>query len=64
MHNIRSRGSEDDIYIDMHILVNPNTSVEDSHKLAHDIEVKIKEEINESAQVIVHIEPYYENYRS
>lgn len=64
VHNIRSRGSEDDIYIDMHILVNPNTSVEDSHKLAHDIEVKIKEEINESAQVIVHIEPYYENYRS
>lgn len=63
VHNIRSRGSENDIYIDMHILVNPNISVEDSHKLAHDIEVKIKEEINENAQVIIHIEPYYENYR-
>lgn len=63
VHNIRSRGSENDIYIDMHILVNPNTSVEDSHKLAHDIEIKIKEELNENAQVIVHIEPYYENYR-
>lgn len=64
VHNIRSRGSENDIHIDMHILVDPNTSVEDSHKLAHDIEIKIKEELNENAQVIVHIEPYYENYRS
>ena len=63
VHNIRSRGSENDIHIDMHILVDPNTSVEDSHKLAHDIEIKIKEELNENAQVIVHIEPYYENYR-
>ena len=48
----------------MHILVNPNINVEESHKLAHDIEVKIKGELNENAQVIVHIEPYYENYRS
>lgn len=64
VHKIRSRGSENDIYIDMHILVNPNINVEESHKLAHDIEVKIKGELNENAQVIVHIEPYYENYRS
>ena len=43
----------------MHILVNPQISVEKSHILTHEIEDKIKEKLNNSAQVIVHIEPYY-----
>ena len=59
VHKIRSRGSVNDIYIDMHILVNPKISVEKSHILTHEIEDKIKEKLNHSAQVIVHIEPYY-----
>lgn len=59
IHKIRSRGSINDIYIDMHILVNPQISVEKSHILTHQIEDKIKEKLNSNAQVIVHIEPYY-----
>ncbi len=60
VHNIRSRGSENNVYIDMHILVEPKITLEDSHKLTHDIEEIIKEKINKRAQVIVHIEPYYD----
>lgn len=59
VHNIRSRGSENDIYVDMHILVDPNISVEDSHILTHAIEDKIQNEVNKNIQVIVHIEPFY-----
>lgn len=44
----------------MHILVEPKITLEDSHKLTHDIEEIIKEKINKRAQVIVHIEPYYD----
>lgn len=59
VHNIRSRGSENDIHIDMHVLVSPGISVEKSHALTHEIENKIQKEINGNAQVIVHIEPFY-----
>jgi cation diffusion facilitator family transporter len=59
VHNIRSRGSEDDVYIDMHILTEPNMSVEKSHALIHDIEKKMRNEINNNLQVFVHLEPFY-----
>lgn len=59
VHNIRSRGSESDVHIDMHIMVEPNITVEKSHKLNHDIEASIRKDINKSAQVIIHIEPFY-----
>ncbi|MDL0160896.1 cation diffusion facilitator family transporter, partial [Clostridioides difficile] len=53
VHNIRSRGSKSSIYIDMHVMVDPFISVEQSHDLTHKIEKQIQEEINENAQVIV-----------
>ncbi len=59
VHNIRSRGSKSSIYIDIHVMVDPFISVEQSHDLTHKIEKQIQEEINENAQVIVHIEPFY-----
>lgn len=57
-HKIRSRGSENDLYIDMHIMTEPGMSVEESHTLIHNIERKIKEQINQNIQVIIHIEPF------
>lgn len=44
----------------MHIMIDPNVTVEGLHMLNHEIEDVIREKINKSAQVIVHIEPYYE----
>lgn len=58
IHNIRSRGYKDDLYIDMHIMTEPELSVEKSHELTHSIEKKIRENINMNAQLIAHIEPY------
>ncbi|MBP1925374.1 cation diffusion facilitator family transporter [Sedimentibacter acidaminivorans] len=57
-HNIRSRGSQNDMYIDLHIMVDPHLSVEKSHELVHYIEEVIKANINKNAQVIAHIEPF------
>lgn len=59
-HNIRSRGSENDLHIDLHIMTEPDMSVDESHKLIHSIEDKIREEISENVQVTAHIEPYNE----
>ncbi|NMA01813.1 MAG: cation transporter [Clostridia bacterium] len=59
-HKIRSRGSINNLNIDLHIEVDATLDVEKTHKLVHDIEDAIKEKINENSQVIVHVEPYNE----
>lgn len=59
VHNIRSRGSENDAHVDMHVMVEPNITVEKSHKLTHDIEEMVREKINQNTEVITHIEPFY-----
>ncbi len=61
IHNIRSRGSKNDMYVDMHIMIDGNTTTRDAHKLCHDIEKQIKENVNENCQVIIHVEPYYKS---
>lgn len=60
VHKIRSRGCQNDIYIDMHLLLEPSISVEKSHVLIHNIENKIQKDMDGNIQVIAHIEPYYE----
>ena len=59
IHKIRSRGCMNDIYIDMHIMIDPNMSISESHLLTHKIEEEIKTKINNNCQVIIHVEPYY-----
>ena len=59
IHKIRSRGSENEIYVDMHIMINANTTTEQAHELSHNIEREIKNRINPNCQVIIHIEPYH-----
>lgn len=60
VHKVRSRGSKNDIHIDMHVMMDSNLNVEESHELVHELENEIKHLINENAQVIVHVEPYEE----
>ena len=58
VHKIRSRGREDDIYVDLHIAVDPQMSIEEAHRLEHELERKIRNAIGEDVQVIAHIEPF------
>lgn len=61
VHYIRSRGTNNRKYIDMHILVEPNMTVAESHIMQHDIETEICKKIGIQAQVIIHVEPFDEN---
>ena len=45
----------------MHLLIDPYISIEHSHYLTHEIEDRIKNTLNKNVQVIVHLEPFYEN---
>ncbi|KJR42979.1 cation diffusion facilitator family transporter [Candidatus Magnetoovum chiemensis] len=56
-HRIRTRGTKSCIFIDLHITVNPDISVNDGHKIAHVVEEKIKGNIKTSIDIVVHIEP-------
>lgn len=57
VHNIRSRGRTDEIFIDMHILTNPNMNIQQSHDMVHAIEEHLILELNRSVQLVVHLEP-------
>jgi cation diffusion facilitator family transporter len=59
MHKIRSRGTKNNVFMDMHVQVDPNMTVEESHKLMHDIERTIQMKIEKKSHVIIHIEPYF-----
>lgn len=58
VHSIRSRGSQTCLFIDMHLVVDPAMSIEESHTLVHNIENKLKLELNQHIQVIIHTEPH------
>ncbi|WP_073272902.1 cation diffusion facilitator family transporter [Anaerocolumna jejuensis] len=59
-HKIRSRGTLQNLYIDMHIMVEPYLNISETHRLVHEIENAIRDRMNANAQVIVHLEPYAE----
>jgi len=58
IHEIRSRGSGDSIFLDMHIVTAPDMTVQESHELIHHIEKHIQETFGKNAEVIVHLEPF------
>lgn len=57
VHKIRSRGLVDEPILDFHIIVDPKMSIVKAHDLADAIEAKIKSNINENANVTIHVEP-------
>ena len=56
-HAIRVRRLGKAIFADLHVLVDPEMSIERAHDLAHKIEKMVKKNIEEVREVIVHIEP-------
>ena len=56
-HDIRTRGSLNCIYLDLHVLVGRNLSTEKAHGIADTIEKEIKKEFPSVVDIIVHIEP-------
>lgn len=44
-------------HIDLHVEVDPDMTVRESHRIAHDVQARILEELPWAAGVLVHIEP-------
>jgi len=56
-HYIRSRGKANAVYVDLHLVVDSDLSVGDSHILTHKIEEKINDNLNKDIHVLFHLEP-------
>lgn len=56
-HKVRTRGSEAGYWIDLHLLVEPEMTTRESHRIASVVERRLKEEYGETTDVVIHIEP-------
>jgi len=56
-HEIRTRGREDEVMVDLHISVDPSMPVGTAHDLSEEIEAGVKKAFPGVAEVIVHVEP-------
>jgi len=56
-HKVRAHGSPDEVFVDLHIWVDPGLSVGEAHALSHQVKQTLMSERPELADVIIHIEP-------
>ncbi|MDZ4180677.1 MAG: cation diffusion facilitator family transporter [Coriobacteriia bacterium] len=57
-HHVRTRGSASEVYVDLHVQVDPQMSVEDGHIVAEAVERHLCDVFEGVGDVIVHLEPY------
>jgi len=56
-HRIRTRGAPGQMYVDLHIGVDPSLSLEAAHKVAEEVEDRIRWSVEGVEDVVVHMEP-------
>lgn len=57
-HAVRTRGSMNHVYVDLHIHVHPQMHLEKAHVLAHRVEAEIMKKFSDVIEVVVHLEPH------
>ncbi len=56
-HQVRTRGTEGEVYVDLHVLVAPGMTVGDAHYLADEVEHAVERRFPNVIETLVHIEP-------
>lgn len=56
-HGIRTRGTSQHIYLDLHIQVDPEISVKKAHDIAHNVEDRLLHDFPALADIVAHVEP-------
>ncbi len=56
-HNIRTRGPAGEVYVDLHIGVDPLLSIDRAHEVGKEVEMMIISRIEGVKDVVVHLEP-------
>jgi cation diffusion facilitator family transporter len=56
-HHIRTRGSADFVFLDLHIWMDANMSLDKAHSLSHDVKDRLMTRFPQIKDAIIHIEP-------
>jgi cation diffusion facilitator family transporter len=56
-HQIRTRGSLDHTFLDLHVWFSGQTTLHEAHRLSHIVKDRLMEEFPQIADAIIHIEP-------
>jgi len=56
-HKLRTRSSGRGAFVDVHVQVDPQMSVADSHAIASEVEEAVRQALGRAASVVVHVEP-------
>jgi cation diffusion facilitator family transporter len=56
-HQIRTRGSSDHVFLDLHVWLPPSMPLNDAHKLSHVVKDRLMARYPQIADAIIHIEP-------
>ncbi|MDF0591273.1 cation diffusion facilitator family transporter [Candidatus Methanocrinis natronophilus] len=63
VHAIRTRHIGSGIEVDLHVLVDPQISVEEGHRISEEVKRRLLEYISDVVDVVVHLEPYKDGER-
>jgi cation diffusion facilitator family transporter len=56
-HHIRTRGSHDHVFLDLHVWCRADAPLADAHRVSHIVKDRLMERYPQLADVIIHIEP-------
>jgi divalent metal cation (Fe/Co/Zn/Cd) transporter len=56
-HHIRTRGSADHVFLDLHIWLPPDMPLTDAHDLSHVVKDRLMTRYRQIVDAIIHIEP-------
>lgn len=56
-HAVRTRGTEGEVYMDLHILVDPEMSIGGAHAVAGEVERAVSSAFPQVVDIVVHVEP-------
>jgi cation diffusion facilitator family transporter len=57
VHNVQIHKHGQNYHISLHLAIEPTKSVEEAHKLAEELEKKIREQIPSASRIVIHTEP-------
>ncbi len=56
-HRLRTRTVGREVFLDLHILVDPTLSIADAHEISEELENALHEQIARPVNIVVHVEP-------
>jgi cation diffusion facilitator family transporter len=59
-HALRTRRVGGELFVDVHICVDPDMTVKLSHDICDEIEKRIKGKLSKPANILIHVDPYSE----